>query len=79
MRESAITKYLCIEQRSRGLSQHIADLGANILQIGQSRGFGRIAIEQTEVELVVETAGLDHVERNRRELSKEGFQLRSEP
>ena len=60
------------------LSQRIADLGANILQIGQSRGFGRIAIDETEVELVVETAGLDHVERIRSELSKEGFKVRSE-
>jgi len=61
------------------LSQRIADLGANILQIGQSRGFGRIAIDETEVELVVETAGLDHVERMSSELSKEGFKIRSEP
>jgi threonine dehydratase len=60
------------------LSQRIADLGANILQIGQSRGFGRIAIDETEVELIVETAGLDHVERIRSELSKEGFNVRSE-
>jgi threonine dehydratase len=60
------------------LSQQIADLDANILQIGQSRGFGRIAIDQTEVELVVETAGLDHVERIRNQLSKEGFQVRWE-
>jgi threonine dehydratase len=60
------------------LSQRIADLHANILQIGQSRGFGRIAIDQTEVELVVETAGLDHVERIRSELSKDGFQVRWE-
>ena len=58
------------------LSQRIADLDANILQIGQSRGFGRLAIDQTEVELVVETAGLDHVERIRSELSKDGFQVR---
>ena len=60
------------------LSQRIADLDANILQIGQSRGFGQIAIDQTEVELVVETAGLDHVERIRSELSKDGFQVRWE-
>lgn len=60
------------------LSQRIADLDANILQIGQSRGFGRIAIDQTEVELVVETAGLNHVERIRSELSKDGFQVRWE-
>jgi threonine dehydratase len=60
------------------LSQRIADLDANILQIGQSRGFGRIAIDQTEVELTVETAGLNHVERIRSELSKAGFQVRWE-
>jgi threonine dehydratase len=60
------------------LSQQIADLDANILQIGQSRGFGRIAIDQTEVELTVETAGLNHVDRIRSELSKAGFQVRWE-
>ena len=60
------------------LSQRIADLDANILQIGQSRGFGRIAIDQTEVELVVETAGPEHLERIKCELSKEGFQVRWE-
>jgi threonine dehydratase len=60
------------------LSQRIADLDANILQIGQSRGFGRIAIDQTEVELVIETGGLDHVERIKNELSKDGFQARWE-
>jgi hypothetical protein len=42
-----------IDQQSRGLSQRIAELGAN-------------------------TAGFYHVERIRRELSKEGFQVRSE-
>ncbi|HEX6439650.1 MAG TPA: threonine ammonia-lyase [Candidatus Binatia bacterium] len=60
------------------LSQRLADLDANILQIGQSRGFGRIAIDQTEVELVIETGGLDHVQRIRSELSKDGFQVRWE-
>jgi len=60
------------------LSQRIADLDANILRIGQSRGFGRIAIDQTEVELVIETSGLDHVEWIRNELSKDGFQVRWE-
>jgi threonine dehydratase len=60
------------------LSQRLADLDANILQIGQSRGFGRIAIDQTVVELVIETGGLDHVQRIRSELSKDGFQVRWE-
>ena len=60
------------------LSGRIADLGANILQIGQSRGFGRIAIDETEVEVVIETGGLDHVERIRSELRKDGFKVQSE-
>jgi threonine dehydratase len=60
------------------LSQRIADLGANILQIGQSRGFGRIAIGETEVELVLETTGSDHIQRLRDGLSRDGFRLQAE-
>jgi len=60
------------------LTQRIADLGANILQIGQTRGFGKMAIGETEVELVVETTGPDHIERIRRQLSLEGFQIQSD-
>ena len=37
------------------LAQRIADLGANILQITHSRGFGEMAIGETEVELILET------------------------
>ncbi len=57
------------------LSQRIAELGANILQIGQSRGFGRIAIGETEVELVLETTGAEHIQRLRDGLSHDGFRL----
>lgn len=60
------------------LAQRIADLGANILQIGQSRGFGQMAIGETEVDLVVETTGLDHIERIRNELSNQGFKIRTD-
>ena len=60
------------------LSQRIAELGANILQIGQSRGFGRIAIGETEVELVLETAGAEHIQRLRDGLSHDGFRLQAE-
>ncbi|MGZ8487853.1 MAG: threonine ammonia-lyase [Candidatus Binatia bacterium] len=60
------------------LSQRIAELGANILQIGQSRGFGRIAIGETEVELVLETAGAEHIQRLREGLSRDGFRLQPE-
>src|SRR6185436_14378772 len=60
------------------LSQCIADLGANILQIDQSRGFGRVAIGETEVELVLETTGADHIQRLRNGLSRDGFRVQTE-
>ena len=60
------------------LAQRIADLGANILQIGQSRGFGAMAIGETEVELTVETSGADHIESIRAALLADGFRIRSE-
>ena len=60
------------------LTQRIADLGANILQIGQRRGFGRVAIGETEVELVLETTGSDHIQRLRAGLSRDGFRVQAE-
>ena len=57
------------------LSQRIADLGANILQIVQRRGFGRIAIGETEVELILETTGAEHIKRLREGLTQDGFRL----
>jgi threonine dehydratase len=60
------------------LSQRVAELGANILQIGQSRGFGEMAIGETEVELILETAGADHIARIHRALQAENFKSRKE-
>jgi threonine dehydratase len=57
------------------LAQRIADLGANILQIGQTRGFGQVAINETEVELILETTGPDHIERLHEGLQKDGFRI----
>jgi hypothetical protein len=45
------------------------------LQIGQTRGFGQVAINETEVELILETTGPDHIERLREGLHKDGFQI----
>jgi threonine dehydratase len=45
------------------LSQRVAELGANILQISQTRGFGEVAIGETEVELILETTGAEDIER----------------
>ena len=60
------------------LSQRVAELGANILQIGQSRGFGEMAIGETEVELILETAGAEHIARIHRALQAENFKIRKE-
>jgi threonine dehydratase len=60
------------------LAQRIGDSGANILQITQSRGFGEMAIGETEVELTLETSGPDHVERIHQLLTAEKFKIRRE-
>jgi threonine dehydratase len=57
------------------LAQRIAELGANILQIGQTRGFGEVAINETEVELILETTGPDHIARLREALHKDSFRI----
>ncbi len=60
------------------LTQRIADLGANILQVDQSRGFGQIAVGETEVELILETSGAEHIQRLLDGLGGESFRVRSE-
>ena len=57
------------------LTQRVADAGANILQIGQRRGFGQVAIGETEVELVLETTGAEQIEKIGAVLSQEGFRV----
>jgi threonine dehydratase len=61
------------------LAQRVADLGANILQISQSRGFGAMAIGETEVELILETSGAEHVQRIYEKLSADKFKIKNEP
>src|SRR6185436_16425898 len=60
------------------LAQRVADLGANILQITHSRGFGEMAIGETEVELILETAGSDHIQRICDTLRADKFKIKNE-
>jgi threonine dehydratase len=60
------------------LSRRFAELGANILQISQTRGFGEVAIGETEVELILETTGAEQIERIHRALQAENFKVRKE-
>ena len=59
------------------LAQRVADLGANILQITHSRSFGKMAIGETEVELILETAGPEHLERIYSALTTDKFKIKS--
>ena len=59
------------------LSQRIGELGANILHIAHSRGFGQVAIGETEVELILETTGPDHIERIHHALTGERFKIKN--
>jgi threonine dehydratase len=61
------------------LAQRVADLGANILQISQTRGFGEMAIGETEVELTLETTGREHIQRIYETLLKDKFKIKNDP
>jgi threonine dehydratase len=60
------------------LAQRVAELGANILQITHSRGFGEMAIGETEVELILETAGAEHIQRIYDTLRADKFKIKNE-
>jgi threonine dehydratase len=60
------------------LTRCIADFGANILHVNQRRGFGHMAIGETEVELTLETTGREHIQELRADLDRSGFQVRDE-
>lgn len=57
------------------LTERLWKEGANILQIEHVRGFGRMAIGETEAQLILETSGWDHIERIHAALRKEGFHV----
>jgi threonine dehydratase len=59
------------------LTDHLWKEGANILQIDHARGFGQMAIGETEVQVIFETTGAEHIERIHAALRKEGFQVAS--
>jgi threonine dehydratase len=61
------------------LAQRIAQTGANILQISQTRGFGQMAIGETEIELILETTGPEHIEEIYQTLQKGKFKIEKEP
>lgn len=57
------------------LTQCIGKEAANILKIEHVRGFGELAIGETGVELILETAGWDHIQRIHDALREEGLRI----
>jgi threonine dehydratase len=57
------------------LAASVAAEGGNVLSIGHVRGFGDIAIGETQVEIILETTGWDHIEQIHRALKRQGFRL----
>ena len=55
-----------------------AKQGANILHITQNRHAGEVELEESEVELTLETKGHDHVRKIIRELEENGIRVRHE-
>jgi threonine dehydratase len=58
------------------LTQTIGQQEANILQLEHVRGFGEIAIGETEVDFILETTGPEHINRIQTAIREEGFQIR---
>lgn len=61
------------------LARRIAQTGANILQISQMRGFGQMAIGETEIELILETTGREHIEEICQTLHNDKLKIKKEP
>ncbi len=53
-----------------------AELGANLEQISQNRSASEVALEETEVELLLQTRGHEHSDAIRKRLIDEGFKLK---
>jgi threonine dehydratase len=58
------------------LTASIGDLGANIVQISHKRTFTHLPIQIADVELVLQTRGMDHLQQIVSQLQKSGFMIR---
>jgi threonine dehydratase len=57
----------------------IGESGANIVEVHHQRSFTSLPLESAEVEFILITRGLDHVEEILQALSKDGFRARVMP
>jgi threonine dehydratase len=59
-----------------GLLQHVAETGANIVDVSHVREGLDLHVRETAIELVVETRGRDHAERVQATLNEAGYPTR---
>ncbi len=58
------------------LAAQVALNHSNILQISQNRAVSEVALQETEVELVLETRGQEHVEQIIQSIREQGFRVK---
>ena len=58
------------------LAKHIAEHQANILTISQNRSVTEVQLNETEVELLLETKGKPHVEAIKQAIQASGYQIK---
>lgn len=59
-----------------GITGAVANARANIVSIEHDRAFSGLELGQTQIELVIETSGFDHIAAVEAELGKAGFEYR---
>ncbi|HVY25583.1 MAG TPA: threonine ammonia-lyase [Polyangiaceae bacterium] len=59
-----------------GITGAVAAARANIVSIEHDRAFSGLELGQTQIELVIETSGFDHIAAVETELAKAGFEYR---
>jgi threonine dehydratase len=61
-----------------GVTQVLAELRANILEINHDRAFSGAEVGQTSIELVLETHGFTHIAEIRSALAERGYPIRDD-
>lgn len=56
------------------ICQHVADMGANILEVAHNRAFSNLEVGGVEIDLTLEARGHDHVNQLLKALHKDGIQ-----
>jgi threonine dehydratase len=56
-----------------GLTRAVAEVRANVVEIHHDRAFSHIQLGETDVELVLETRGFDHIQEVGAAIQRAGY------